>query len=219
MGWKRKETFKSRLPPRDENNPLERETRLYTRRIPSVCFNVDKIFVSKRNESSHATNQLPFYSMKSRDLDDRQEQTQDCLSSRAPRSMTFVRCLKGRRRKKNQRINYRFVLPPPPLSVSVPPLSLFPSTLPSFLRSRDRNIWIQCQHGVIATACSRRHCCEKGTWKGLRLTIRPRNFSRRGFVSIIRKKYYSDHSKFMHYRSRVTINITSPPFDVSNYPN
>lgn len=121
--------------------------------------------------------------------------------------------------EKNQRINYRFVLPPPPLSVSVPPLSLFPSTLPSFLRSRDRNIWIQCQHGVIATACSRRHCCEKGTWKGLRLTIRPRNFSRRGFVSIIRKKYYSDHPKFMHYRSRVTINITSPPFDASNYPN
>lgn len=73
--------------------------------------------------------------MKSRDLDDRQEQTQDCLSSRAPRSMTFVRCLKGRRRKKNQRINYRFVLPPPPplrFRPSAFPFPFHPSFLPSF---------------------------------------------------------------------------------------
>lgn len=219
MGWKRKETFKSRLPPRDENNPLERETRLYTRRIPSVCLNVDKIFVSKRNESSHATNQLPFYSMKSRDLDDRQEQTQDCLSFRAPRSMTFVRCLKGRRRRKKpkDKLSLRPSSPPPPF-----PSLRFPFSLPPFLPSFVHGTGIFEYNASTAWSPPLVRddiVARRATWKGLRLTIRPRNFSRRGFVSIIRKKYYSDHSKFMHYRSRVTINITSPPFDVSNYPN
>lgn len=175
-GWKRKETFKSRLPPRDENNPLERETRLYTRRIPSVCFNVDKIFVSKRNESSLATNQLPFYSMKSRDLDDRQEQTQDYLSSRAPRSMTFIRCLKGRRRKKNQRINYRFVLPPPPplrFRPSAFPFPFHPSFLPSFTGQEYLNTMParRDRHRLFATTLLR-----EGHVEGVKVNDKAENF-------------------------------------------
>lgn len=59
MERKGKERFKSRLPPRDENNnPLGEETDA----IPPVCLSVDKIFVETKEAIARNCSFLPSYS-------------------------------------------------------------------------------------------------------------------------------------------------------------
>lgn len=97
---------------------------------------------------------------------------------------------KDDKEKKNQRINYRFVLPPPP---SPFPSLRFPFSLPPFLPSFVHGTGIFEYNASTAWSPPLVRddiVARRATWKGLRLTIRPRIFSRRGFVSIIRKKYY-----------------------------
>lgn len=56
MERKGKERFKSRLPPRDENNnPLGEETDA----IPPVCLSVDKIFVETKEAIARNCSFLP----------------------------------------------------------------------------------------------------------------------------------------------------------------